>query len=64
MVEAGKKQAAEEQANQPADPELQKLASLIPGVAATIGATPSKADKKSKKRRVRERSIRWITHVD
>jgi len=49
LVEEGKKQAAEANAEQPVDPELQKLASLIPGVSAAVGSTPNKKEK-SKKR--------------
>jgi len=50
LVEEGKKQAAEANAEQPVDPELQKLASLIPGVSAAVGSTPNKKEK-SKKRK-------------
>lgn len=49
LVEKGRAEAAAENEDRPVDPELQKLASLIPGVSGAI-AGKDKKDKKSKKR--------------
>lgn len=56
-MEEGKKSAAQENADKPADPELQKLASLIPGVSAAVASTPGKKEK-SKKRLVPKSPVR------